>query len=142
MADENVIRVRLVTPDKTFLNGTARAVTLPARSGVMQVLYGHTPVLTELGVGDVALEGGDIGEQKFFVVWGFAEVLPSRVTILAERVLSREEIDVEDAKKQLERGQQMWKEAGDDSVRYEEAHRVIRQAEELIAAAGRSGKSA
>ncbi len=142
MADGNTIRVRLVTPDKVFLDGTADAVSLPGRSGYLEALYGAAPLLTELGAGEVTLHGGDIGEQQFFVAWGFAEVLPDRVTILAESVVRPNEIDVAAAREELEEGNRMWKEAGEDSFRYYEANLVIHEAEERLSAAGSTGKTA
>jgi F-type H+-transporting ATPase subunit epsilon len=108
----------------------------------MQVLYGHAPLLTELDAGELSLTGGDAGERKFFVIWGFAEVLPNRVTVLAEKVLSRSEIDVAEARRQLERGKRLWKEAGEDGARYEEANRTIQVAEQILAAAENPEKSA
>ena len=142
MAEENSIRIRLVTPEKIFIDGTADAVSLPARSGYLEVLYGHAPLLTELGAGEVTLHGGDTGEQQFFVAWGFAEVLPDRVTILAENAVQPNEIDVANAREQLEQGNRMWNEAGDEIARYSEANLVIHEAEERIAAAESAGKSA
>jgi F-type H+-transporting ATPase subunit epsilon len=142
MVEGNLIRVRLVTPDKTFLDGTADSVSLPARSGYLEVLYAHAPLLAELGAGEVTLHGGDIGDQQFFVAWGFAEVLPDRVTILAESVMRPNEINIADARQELEHGNQMWRKAGDESARYTEANLVIREAEERIAAAESAGKPA
>lgn len=142
MAEENTIRVRLVTPEKIFLDGTADAVSLPGRSGYLEVLYAHAPLLTELGAGEVTLHGGDIGDQQFFVAWGFAEVLPDRVTILAESAVRPAEIDVVEARQELEHGNQMWKEAGEESERYADANRVIHEAEERIAAASGTGTQA
>jgi F-type H+-transporting ATPase subunit epsilon len=141
MAEGNSIRVRLVTPEKIFIDGTADSVSLPARSGYLEVLYAHAPLLTELGAGEVTLHGGDIGDQQFFVAWGFAEVLPDRVTILAESAVRPNEIDVAGARQELEHGNQMWKEAGDESERYAEANLVIHEAEERIAAAEGAGKT-
>lgn len=140
MAEGNTIRVRLVTPEKIFLDGTADAVSLPGRSGYLEVLYAHAPLLTELGAGEVTLHGGDIGDRQFFVAWGFAEVLPDRVTILAESAVRPGEIDLAEARQELEHGNRMWKEAGDESARYAEANRVIHEAEERIAAASGAGK--
>lgn len=142
MAEGNTIRVRLVTPEKIFLDGTADAVSLPGRSGYLEVLYAHAPLLTELGAGEVTLHGGDIGDQQFFVAWGFAEVLPDRVTILAESAVCPAEIDVAEARQELEHGNQMWKEAGEESERYADANRVIHEAEERIAAASGTGTQA
>lgn len=141
MAEGNKIRVRLVTPEKIFIDGTADAVSLPTPSGYIEVLYAHAPLLTELGAGEVTLHGGDAGDQQFFVAWGFAEVLPDRVTILAESAVRPNEINLADARQELEHGNRMWQEAGDRSARYEEANLVIHEAEERIAAAGTVGKT-
>jgi len=142
MAEGNTIRVRLVTPEKTFLDGTADSVSLPGRSGYLEVLYAHAPLLTELGAGEVTIHGGDIGDRQFFVAWGFAEVLPDRVTILAESAVLPGEINLSDARQELEHGNRMWKEAGDESERYAEANRIIHEAEQRIEAAEGAGKHA
>jgi len=142
MAESNSIRVRLVTPDKIFIDGTADSVSVPSCSGYLEVLYAHAPLLAELGPGEVTLHGGDVGDQQLFVSQGFVEVLPDRVTILAESAIPPGEIDVAAAREELELGHKMWNEAGEDSERYAEADRVIRGAEERIAAAERAGKSA
>src|SRR5579859_516330 len=107
-----LLKVRLVTPDKLLLDATAEAVELPSASGYLEALYGAAPLLAELGAGEVRLHGGDSGDQKFFVAWGFVEVLPERVTILAETALRPEEIDTTAARQELEAGQKMWHEAG------------------------------
>ena len=92
MAD-NQLHVRLVTPDRVLVDEMADAVELPSTAGYMEVLYGHAPLLAELGVGEVRLHGAQSGDQEYFVVWGFVEVLPDRVTILASDALKPEEID-------------------------------------------------
>ena len=99
------LQVKLVTPDRILLDATADAVELPSASGYMEALYGAAPLLAELGAGEVRLHGGSASEQKFFVAWGFVEVLPERVTILAETALPPSEIDRGKAQQDLERGQ-------------------------------------
>ena len=142
MADTSqtgLLTVRLVTPDRVLVDATAEAVELPSRSGYLEALYGHAPLLAELGAGEVRLHGGSSGNQKFFVAWGFVEVLPERVTILAETALHPNEINVADAKQEIAEGERLWQEAGDDGEKYDEAAAVTRQAEEKIASAeGRS----
>jgi F-type H+-transporting ATPase subunit epsilon len=133
------LTVRLVTPDRILLDATADAVELPAMSGYIEALYGAAPLLAELGAGEVRLHGGTSGDQKFFVAWGFVEVLPERVTILAETALHPNEIDRAEAQKELQEGEKLWQEAGDDGQKYDEANAVTRQAEEKIASA--EGKS-
>jgi len=137
MADEtNSLRVRLVSPERVLFETTANAVELPAKNGYMEVLYGHAPLLAELGAGDVRLHGApDLGDQVFNVSWGFVEVLPDRVTILANDALKPEEIDVERAKQQLDRGQKEWNEAGDSEEKYAEALHRIEEAEAKLATA-------
>jgi F-type H+-transporting ATPase subunit epsilon len=134
-----LLAVRLVTPDRVLLDATAEAVELPSMSGYLEALYGHAPLLAELGSGEVRLHGGTSGDQKFFVAWGFVEVLPERVTILAETALHPNEIDTAEAQKDLQSGEKLWQEAGDDGEKYDEANEIVREAEEKIASAeGRS----
>jgi F-type H+-transporting ATPase subunit epsilon len=83
----------------------------------------------------VRLHGGDSQNQTFFVAWGFVEVLPERVTILAENALHPDEINVEQARGELAQGEKLWQEAGDDGEKFDEANAVTRQAEEKIASA-------
>ena len=136
MADDNQLRVRLVTPERILFEQTADAVELPAKNGYMEVLYGHAPLLAELGAGDVRIHGGGAGgEQIYNVNWGFVEVLPDRVTILASDALKPEEIDVNRAQQQLDRGLKMWNEAGDSEEAYDHALAVIAEAEAKIATA-------
>ena len=136
MADEtNQLRVRLVTPERTLFEHAAVAVELPAKNGYMEALYGHAPLVAELGAGDVTLHGGPDGDQRYNVSWGFAEVLGDRVTILASDALKPEEIDVARANEQLARGHKEWDQAGDSADAYTEALRVIAEAEAKIASA-------
>jgi F-type H+-transporting ATPase subunit epsilon len=142
MADttqSGLLTVRLVTPDRVLLDATAEAVELPSMSGYLEALYGAAPLLAELGAGEVRLHGGTSGDQKFFVAWGFVEVLPERVTILAETAMHPDEIDRAEAQQELQEGDKLWQEAGDDGNKYDEANAVMRQAQEKIASA--EGKS-
>ena len=134
-----LLTVRLVTPDRILLDATAEAVELPSMSGYLEALYGAAPLLAELGAGEVRLHGGTSGDQKFFVAWGFVEVLPERVTILAETAMHPNEIDRSEAQQELQEGEKLWQEAGDDGEKYDEANAITRRAEEKIASA--DGKS-
>ena len=151
-AASDQLRVRLVTPERTLFEADASAVELPSKNGYMEVLYGHAPLMAELGAGDVTIHGvaGDVagtevagaeGPTRYNVSWGFVEVLPNRVTILASDALKPEEIDVPRAEQQLDRGEKMWKEAGESEEAYDEALRVISEAEAKISSAGESIKT-
>ncbi|HTB97791.1 MAG TPA: ATP synthase F1 subunit epsilon [Terracidiphilus sp.] len=134
-AATNQLRVRLVTPERVLFETLADSVDLPGKTGYLEPLYGHAPLVSLLGAGDVIVHGGDQDGQTYNVSWGFVEVLPDRVTILANDALKPEEIDVPRAEKQLEHGQQEWKEAGESEEAYDEALRVIAEAEAKIASA-------
>ena len=105
------------------------------------MLYGHAPLLAELGAGDVRIHSGSGIEShspettRYNVSWGFVEVLPDRVTILASDALKPDEIDVPRAEQQHERGEKMWKEAGESEEAYDEALRVISEADAKLASA-------
>jgi F-type H+-transporting ATPase subunit epsilon len=137
----NQLRVRLVTPERTLFESDATAVELPSLSGYLEVLYGHAPLLAELGAGDVrihtgaGLESASSDTTRYNVNWGFVEVLPDRVTILANDALKPEEIDVTRAEQQRERGEKMWNEAGESVEAYDEALRVISEADAKMASA-------
>jgi F-type H+-transporting ATPase subunit epsilon len=142
MADEsNQLRVRLVTPERTLFESDATAVELPSKSGYLEVLYGHAPLMAELGAGDVRVHSGPGIEEhspetaRYNVSWGFVEVLPDRVTILASDALKPEEIDVARAEQQRQRGEKMWSEAGESEEAYTEALDVIAEADAKIASA-------
>jgi F-type H+-transporting ATPase subunit epsilon len=140
------LRVRLVTPERILFEADAPAVELPAKNGYMEVLYGHAPLMAELGAGDVRIhQGGGIESAspdtiRYNVSWGFVEVLGDRVTILASDALKPEEIDVPRAEQQRERGEKQWKEAGESEEAYDEALRVISEAEAKISSAAEAGK--
>ncbi|MBV8115709.1 MAG: ATP synthase F1 subunit epsilon [Silvibacterium sp.] len=135
MADTNRLQVRLVTPDHILVDQSADAVEVPARNGYLEVLYGHAPLVAVLGPGEIRFHGGEVGERVFSIGRGFVEVLPERVTILADSALRPEEIDAAAAQARLNHGHQIWNEAGDDPEKYKQAEVVIREAESRLESA-------
>ena len=100
----------VVTPDHLLLSKEVDYVSAPGSEGDFGVLPGHCHFLTTLRIGELEYR---IGEQKEYmsVLWGFADVTPSKVTILAEVAEKAEDIDVErsqaavaKAEERLERG--------------------------------------
>ncbi len=145
-ATSDQLRVRLVTPERILFEADASAVELPSKTGYMEVLYGHAPLMAELGAGDVTIhqvaDAAQAGKPtRYNVSWGFVEVLPNRVTILASDALKPGEIDLPRAEQQLDRGLNLWKQAGESVEAYDEALRVISEAEAKIASAGEADTS-
>jgi len=87
------IQLEIVTPERRVVNDAASEVTIPGKSGYLGVLPGHAPLITELAVGEIAYKTAG-HTKRLAVAWGFAEVLPEKVTILAETAEKAEEIDV------------------------------------------------
>ena len=78
---------------------------IPGRNGYLGILPGHAPLITELGIGEISYR--ENGRSRCLAVaWGFAEVLPDRVSILAETAERAEEIDVRRAEKARQRAMQ------------------------------------
>ena len=83
----------LVSPERLLLTETVDMVTVPGREGDFGVLAGHAPVISSLRPGVIEVKGGKEGDARFFVLGGFAEVTPAKLTVLAEDVLPMAEVD-------------------------------------------------
>jgi F-type H+-transporting ATPase subunit epsilon len=98
------IQLQIVSADRSLVNETVDEVEIPGAEGYFGVLPGHTPLLALLGAGELWYRRGS--ERTYLsIAFGFAEVQPDRVTILAEIAEKAEEIDVvraEAAKKRAE----------------------------------------
>jgi F-type H+-transporting ATPase subunit epsilon len=98
------IDLQIVTPDKLVVRERVDEVEVPGANGYFGVLPGHAPLLAALAVGELWYRKGS---ERFYVAiaYGFAEVLPDTVTILAQLAERAEDVDVaraEAAKKQAE----------------------------------------
>ena len=96
MAIPSHLDLQIVTPDRLIVQEQVDEVEIPGAEGYFGVLPGHTPLLASLAVGELWYRKG---QEKFYLslAFGFAEVLPDRVTILARLAERAEDIDVERA---------------------------------------------
>jgi F-type H+-transporting ATPase subunit epsilon len=108
MAD--TFQLEIVTPEKMIVRDTAEEAQIPGENGYLGVLPGHAPLITELGAGEISYRSGG-QSHRFAMAWGFAEVLPDRVTVLAETVEPAGEIDVAHAQKSLAEAEEALKSA-------------------------------
>src|SRR5260370_253202 len=98
------IELVIVTPEKQLLRGKVADTQMPGENGYLGILPGHAPLMTELGIGELSYHDVSGKESTHVaIVRGFAEVLPDRVTILAETAERAEEIDVQRAMDALAR---------------------------------------
>jgi F-type H+-transporting ATPase subunit epsilon len=93
------INLTVVTRERKIIETEADEVVLPASDGEIGILPGHTPLLTTLRVGVMRYRSGGKVE-RMVLSWGFAEVLPDRVIVLAERGVLPGEIDLAAAERE------------------------------------------
>jgi F-type H+-transporting ATPase subunit epsilon len=104
----DALELIIVTPVRELLRETVVEVQLPGADGYLGVLPGAAPLITELGIGELTyhLKSGGAAPEPIAIVRGFAEVLPDRVTVLAETAELASEIDVSRAEAALKRAQE------------------------------------
>jgi F-type H+-transporting ATPase subunit epsilon len=101
------IELVVVTPEKQLLRQSAKEVQLPGADGYLGILPGHAPLITELGIGELSYHDTSGKESEHLaIIRGFAEVLPDRVTVLAETAEFAEEIDLARAEAAKARAEQ------------------------------------
>jgi F-type H+-transporting ATPase subunit epsilon len=105
MAIPTHIELRIVTPERLVIRETVDEVQIPGSEGYFGVLPGHTPLLSSLAVGEMWYRKGT---EKTYIslAFGFAEVLPDSVTILAQLAERADEIDVERAEAARKRAEE------------------------------------
>lgn len=107
MADRKPFSVSVVTPDGPAYEGDAEMIIVPGAAGEIGVLARHAPLMTILKPGPLRIQetyGGP--EQVLFVGGGFLEVLPERVTVLADVAEHADEISIEHAEEARRRAQE------------------------------------
>jgi F-type H+-transporting ATPase subunit epsilon len=125
MAD--TFKLEIVTPEKKVVDTLAEEAQIPGKNGYLGILPGHAPLITELAVGEITFREGAT-EQTLAVAWGFAEVLPDKVTILAETAERPSEIDVDRARKAKDRAETLLT-SGDPAVDVDRALDALQRAE-------------
>lgn len=132
MAD--TFQIEIVTPDKMVVRDVAEEAQIPARNGYIGVLRGHAPLITELAIGEITYRSSGT-TTHISVAWGFAEVLPDKVTILAESAERAEDIDLKRAQEAKQRAEERLS-GGHTDVDFTRALNALTRAESRIKVAG------
>jgi len=105
MALPTKLTLEIVTPDRALLREEVDEVVVPGSQGEFGVLPGHTPLLSTLKIGELWYRQG---QEKHYlaIAFGFVEVLPDRVTVLAQVGERAQEIDVQRAERAKQRAEQ------------------------------------
>ena len=120
------IQLEIVTPERLFFSGEVDEVNVPGAEGYLGILPGHAPLLSELRIGVISYRQGS-RESHLFCSWGFAEVLPDRVSVLAEVAESPDQIDIERAREQRDEAEKLLRSL-DEDVDYAQTMDSLQQA--------------
>jgi F-type H+-transporting ATPase subunit epsilon len=103
--------LEVVTPEKLLLSQQVDEVIAPGSEGEFGVLPGHCHFLSTLRIGELRYRVGDL-TNHMVILWGFAEVTPTKVTIMAEIAEKAEDIDLGSAQAAVEKAEERLKAGG------------------------------
>ena len=98
------LEIKILSPERILFRGTVKSLGLPGKLGYMTILPGHASMVAELEPG-IMTYAVDSQAERFFLAGGFVDVGSEGVTVLADVVERASEINVERAKKALDRAQ-------------------------------------
>lgn len=138
MADGNgKLSLTVVTRERKVLEAEVDEVSLPAHKGYVDILPGHTPLLAALNVGELTWFA-DGEEHQMVIRWGFAEVLPDRVIVLAEGATLVDEIDVEKAEEVMAAAQKELESLASHDEEFAAAQARLEESVSMISLSGKS----
>jgi F-type H+-transporting ATPase subunit epsilon len=121
------IQLIVVTPERQLLRESVVEVAVPGLDGQLGILPGHAPLMTELGIGELSYRTTASSQPVVLaVISGFAEVLPDRVTVLAETAERAEEIDLARAEEAKARAEKRLA-AGDSNLDWDRANIALQR---------------
>jgi F-type H+-transporting ATPase subunit epsilon len=137
MADS--FQLEIVTPENLVVRDRVEEMQIPGKNGYLGILPGHAPLISELAVGQISYRNGS--ETHYLcVAWGFAEVLPDKVTILAETAERGEDVDCARAQKAKERAEKRLT-SGDPEVDVPRAQDALARASARLEVAQKEGQT-
>jgi F-type H+-transporting ATPase subunit epsilon len=137
---DDTLELEIVTPDKLLVREHVDGVQIPGKTGELGILPGHAPLITTLTIGEISYRQG-ANTHYLAVAWGFAEVLPQKVTILADTAERAEEIDAKRAQEAKVRAEAALARAAAD-LDFDATLYALHRADVRIAVAARAGHMA
>jgi F-type H+-transporting ATPase subunit epsilon len=130
--------LEVVTPTHLVVRETVSEAQVPARGGYIGVLPGHTPLLAEMGIGELSYHAGN-RLQSCTAMGGFVEVLSDRVIVLVDSAERAEEIDVPRAQAARDRARKRLATPNDPTVDWKRAEEALARAEVRLQVAAKAG---
>ena len=107
----------LVSPERLLVSESVESVVIPGTEGEMTVMANHAPVMTTIKPGVVTVKPLSGAVQRFVVFGGFADILPSGCTLLAEEAVAVENINRDDIARRIEEAREDVTDATTDAAR-------------------------
>jgi F-type H+-transporting ATPase subunit epsilon len=130
--------LEVVTPARLVIRETVAEAQIPVKGGYIGVLPGHTPLLAEMGIGELSYHIGNI-VYSCTAIGGFVEVLSDRVIVLADKSEQADEIDVKRAQAALDRAQKRLSNVNDPNTDWKRAEEALERAQVRLAVATKAG---
>lgn len=105
----------LVSPERLLVSEDVVSVVIPGVEGEMTVMANHAPVMTTIKPGVVTVKPSDGAEQRYVVFGGFADILPSGCTLLAEEAVEVKDINRDDLARRIQDAKEDISDAKDDA---------------------------
>ena len=121
------LQLEIVTPDRLLLKESVDEVQIPAKGGYLGILPGHAPLITEMQIGEISYHQGKAA-HSLAVAWGYCEVLPDRVIVLAEKAEKAEEIDLKRAQAAKERAEKRLADLQNPDIDFDRAAVALQRA--------------
>lgn len=106
--------LELVSPEKLLLSRPVEMAIIPAAEGDMGILPGHSPMIVALKGGVIEVRGGGQPTERLFVAGGFAEITPTRVTVLADEATPVDQLSRADAAARVKEAEAAYEAASND----------------------------
>ena len=110
-------KFELVSPERLLVSEQVESVVIPGAEGEMTVMAQHAPVMTTIKPGVVTVKTAGGSEERFVVFGGFADILPSGCTLLAESATHVNDIDRADIARRIQEAKEDAADAKDDESR-------------------------
>nr|YP_009398055.1 ATP synthase CF1 subunit epsilon [Gredgaria maugeana]ARW67241.1 ATP synthase CF1 subunit epsilon [Gredgaria maugeana] len=127
------LKIRVIAPDKIVWDAEAEEIILPSSTGQLGILTGHIPLLTALDIGVMRVRINK-DWKPIILLGGFAEVKSNNITILVNGAEEITDINLEDAKNELEKATISIEEANTSKEKIE-ATQILRKAKARLQAA-------
>ncbi len=110
-------KFELVSPERLLVSAQVESVVIPGAEGEMTVMANHAPVMTTVKAGVVSLRTAAGADERYVVFGGFADILPSGCTLLAESAVAVKDIDRSDLARRIKEAKEDLADARDDDSR-------------------------